>query len=141
MKKILLLLALAYTFLLADFKGVDAAQLETLAKQGVPVIDIRTPSEWRETGIIPGSHLIMFYDYQGRYDLAKWMSAFKKVVKNKHQPFILVCRSASRTKTVGRYLAHELGYDKAMELTDGIMFGWIAKGKPVVQPTPTVATH
>ncbi len=135
MKKILWLIAVLHTFLMADFQGIDSARLEELMKKGVPVIDIRTPGEWRETGVIPGSKLIMFYDYQGRYDIDRWMRAFKKVVKDKHQPFVLVCRTANRTKTVGRFLSRKLGYDKTMELAGGITFGWIAKGKPVVQPT------
>lgn len=136
MKKILWLLFALQALLLADFKSIDTASFEEMIKQGVPVIDIRTPGEWKQTGVIPGSKLIMFYDYQGRYDLDKWMSEFQKVVKDKHQPFILVCRTASRTKTVGRFLSRNLGYDKTMELDGGITFGWIAKGKPVVQPSP-----
>ena len=36
----------------ADVTPVDDAALERLMQRGVPVIDIRTPEEWRETGII-----------------------------------------------------------------------------------------
>ena len=49
----------------ADVTLVDNAALERLMRRGVPVIDIRTPEEWRQTGIIEGSHMLTFFDAQG----------------------------------------------------------------------------
>ena len=43
-------------------------------QQGVEVIDVRTTSEWKKTGVVEGSHLIMFYDEKGKYDLNSWLS-------------------------------------------------------------------
>ena len=56
------------TPLRADVTHVDNVALERLLRRGVPVIDIRTPEEWRDTGMIEGSHLLTFFDAQGRYD-------------------------------------------------------------------------
>ncbi len=130
-KRLIILGTLLQSLLLADFQGVKTAELETLIKQNVPVIDIRTPGEWKETGTIPGSHRIMFYDDRGHYDIQKWMEAFGKVVKDKEQPFVLVCRSASRTKVVGRFLANQMGYKHVKELDGGMMWGWLNSHKPV----------
>jgi len=130
MKKIILLLITLQALLLADFKGVNTAELESLVKQGAPVIDIRTPDEWKE-GIIPGAHKIMFFDDNGEYDINKFMAALTKVVKDKNQPFILVCRTASRTKVVGQFLGTQAGYTHVKELSGGMMWGWNNLRKPI----------
>ncbi len=130
MKKILLLLITLQALLLAGFKGVNTAELETLMKQGAPVIDIRTPGEWKE-GIIPGAHKIMFFDENGKYNLDKFMAQLQKIVKDKKQPFILVCRTASRTKIVGKFLGGEAGYKNVKELSGGMMWGWNNQHKPI----------
>jgi rhodanese-related sulfurtransferase len=130
MKKILLLLITLQALLLADFKGVNSTELETLMKQGAPVIDIRTPGEWKE-GVIPGAHKIMFFDENGKYNLDRFMAALNKVVKDKNQPFILVCRTASRTKMVGNFLSKEAGYAHVKELDGGMMWGWNNQHKPI----------
>ncbi len=129
-KKILFTLLMLQAMLLADFKSVNTAEAEKLMQQGVPVIDIRTPGEWKE-GVIPKSHKIMFFDEQGNYDIAKFMGKFTQVVKDKNQPFILVCRTASRTKVVGDFLARQMGYTQTKELSGGIMWGWNNLHKPI----------
>jgi len=130
MKKIFLLLLTLQALLLADFKSIKTAEFETLVKNGAAIIDIRTPGEWRE-GVIPGSHKIMFFDEQGNYDINKFMAQFTKVVTDKNAPFILVCRTSSRTKIVGKFLAGEAGYTKVKDLDGGIMWGWLNLNKPV----------
>ena len=45
---------------------IDNVELGKLMAKGVPVIDIRTSPEWQQTGIIPGSHLLTFFDEQGQ---------------------------------------------------------------------------
>ncbi len=129
-KRLILTLLMLQAILLADFKGVNTAEAEKLMKQGAPVIDIRTPGEWKE-GVIPGSHKIMFFDERGNYDLDKFMGKFTQVVKDKNQPFILVCRTASRTKIVGKFLAGQMGYVQTKELSGGMMWGWLNQNKPV----------
>ncbi len=128
-KKILIFIALQ-GLLFADFQGVKTTEFEAMVKNGAPIIDIRTPDEWKE-GVIPGSHKIMFFDEQGNYDVAKFMEKFTQVVKDKNQPFILVCRTASRTKVVGDFLARQMGYKQAKELSGGIMWGWNNLHKPI----------
>ncbi len=129
LKKIILFIALQ-GLLLADFQSVDTQTAEKLMQQGVPVIDIRTPAEWKE-GVIPHSHKIMFFDERGNYNIPKFMKAFTKVVKDKNQPFILVCRTASRTKMVGNFLSKDMGYTQTKDLKGGMMWGWNNLHKPI----------
>ncbi len=127
---ILLLTASAF----AKFNHLDSAQVEKMIQQGVPIIDIRTPGEWKQTGVIKGAKLIMFFDRNGKYDAKKWLEEFSKVVKNKNQPFIIYCAHANRSKAVGKFLDKQLGYKNVNELEGGIIYGWIDKGKKTVKP-------
>ncbi|MCF6201939.1 MAG: rhodanese-like domain-containing protein [Hydrogenimonas sp.] len=130
MKKLLLLLTFLSLTLFAGVKDLDINTFEKLKKQGVPIIDIRTPQEWRETGIIDGSHTIMFFDPSGRYDLRSFLSRLSKLGIEKDTPFVLVCRSASRTKMLGDFLSDKLGYKKVYELKGGIL-NWKRQSKPL----------
>jgi rhodanese-related sulfurtransferase len=123
-KKIVFTLLTIQAFLFADFKSISVKDMIDLQKNGAPIIDIRTPEEWKETGVIPGSKKIMFFDENGNYDVQKFMRELQKVVKDKNQPFILVCRTASRTKVVGEFLSKEVGYAQVKDLDGGIMYGW-----------------
>ncbi len=131
-KKILGFLLFVQVALMADFKDVGVDELTKLMQKNVPIIDIRTPGEWRETGVIKGSHKLMFFNDRGGYDIDKWMSEFNKIVKDKDQPFVLVCRTASRTKMVGRFLSGQMGYKNVLELKGGIT-NWIRHHKEVVR--------
>ncbi len=102
-------------------------------EEGIVLIDIRTPMEWEETGVIEGSKLITFFDMYGRYDIDKFLNEFTKYVPNKDSKFILVCRTGSRTKMVGDFLSNELGYKNAMHLAGGV-YAWMRDGKKLVKP-------
>ena len=132
-KKILFTILALQVFAFAEFQSIDAKEMLSLHEKGGAIIDIRTPGEWKETGVIPGTTKIMFFDERGNYDVEKFMSELKKVVKDKNQPIILVCRTASRTKMVGRFLEKDMGYQNTRDLAGGIMFGWINSGKKTVK--------
>ena len=132
LKKILLLLVLT-NILFADFKTISTEEVQQEIKNGTVLIDIRRDNEWKEYGIIKGSHKITFFDDKGQYDVNKWMEQFIKIVKNKEQKFILVCAHANRTKTVGAFLSSQLNYKNVFELDGGIKHGWINKGLKTVK--------
>ncbi len=85
----------------------------------IPVIDIRTPGEWKETGIVKGAHTIMFFDEKGGYNIEDFLSKLNKVVK-KEEPFAIICRTGSRTTTISGFLDKEYGY-KVINLQGGMM--------------------
>ena len=119
--------------LAAGFSDVDNTQLKALQAKGVPVIDIRTPQEWKETGIIKGAHQMMFFDIQGNAHAKEWLNALSNVVKDKKTPFILYCAHANRTKAVGNWLVDKLGYTHVYELKGGIEYGWRDLGEKTVK--------
>ena len=48
------------------YTNIDNQQLRTLQAQGIPVYDIRRADEWKQTGIVEGSHKLTFVDDNGR---------------------------------------------------------------------------
>lgn len=131
MKSFLLFILLS-VFAFADFKGLNPLELESKIKENVIVIDIRTPPEWKELGIVPTSKKIMFFDEKGKYNVQEWMDKFTSHVKDKEQAFILVCRSGNRTGVVGNFLSKKLGYKNVFHLENGIK-SWIKENKEVVK--------
>ncbi len=89
------------------------------AEKNMKIIDIRTPAEWRETGIVKGSYTIMFFDEKGNFNVETFLKQLDMVVK-KDEPFALICRVGSRTGIVSEFLSERLGY-KVTNLKGGIM--------------------
>jgi len=131
MKKLLLLLALCVAAL-ANFKGITPSQLQGEIDKNTVVIDIRTPPEWKELGIVPTSKTIMFFDEKGKYNVQAWLTEFSKHIKNKKQTFVLVCRSGNRTDVVGNFLSKKMGFENVLHLENGIK-SWIKEKKEVIK--------
>jgi rhodanese-related sulfurtransferase len=141
MKKTLTLLILINITLLAKFQSIDYKEVQKLQnEQSAVIVDIRTPPEWRETGVVPDSKLLMFFDDKGGYDVNGWLKEFKKYVPNKNRPFILVCRTASRTKLLGDFLNSQ-GYKRVYHLKGGITFGYIMMGYKTINPKDINLIH
>ncbi len=117
MKKIIFGLLITATALMAELKQEWVTQ--GFLNKNIKVIDIRTPAEWRETGIVNGSYTIMFFDEQGNYDVPKFLKALDGVVK-KDEQFALICRVGSRTGMVSEFLSKDIGY-RVINLKGGIM--------------------
>lgn len=119
-------------FVHAQLLEVTNQKLQENITKGIQVIDIRTAGEWNSTGVVPSSHKITFFDEKGSYDLNDWITKFQKIVKNKKQPFVLVCRSANRTGTVGKFLSENLKYENVYHLKGGIK-SWIADKRKTIK--------
>ena len=118
----------------ADVTHVDNAALERLLQRGVPIIDIRTPEEWRATGIIEGSHLLTFFDAQGSYDFRAWLPELTAIA-GRDDAFALICDSGGRSGVLSQFLDGRLGYRHvwAIDAPGGIA-KWIAEDRPTVAP-------
>lgn len=121
----------------ADIVEIDNAELARLHAAGVPLIDVRTAQEWQETGIVPGSHLITFFDEQGRADPASWLEKAQAVAKP-GQPVAIICRSGNRSGKVGQFLSGQAGYAKVYNVKEGIR-GWARENRPVAPAAPALA--
>ncbi len=111
----------------AEVIDVDSAGLERLRAEGVAVIDVRRPEEWRKTGVIEGSHLLTFFDKKGRYNLDEWLPAFAAITES-DQPVALICRSGNRSGKVARMLDEQFGYRQVYIVRGGIL-GWLDEGR------------
>jgi len=132
MKKLLLLTILLNVTLFASFKTVDATEFAKLQAKGYPVIDIRTPEEWKQTGIIKGAHKMMFFTPNGQPDLADWFFKLGHLVKTKKEPILLYCAHANRSKSLAEGLS-QMGFEHVYELKGGIENGWMKAGKKTVK--------
>jgi rhodanese-related sulfurtransferase len=87
--------------LFAQDMGKSALQKIIDAK--IPIVDIRTPAEWKETGILQGAIPIMFYDEKGKYDVDKFLSELNAKVDTS-KPFAIICHTGNRTSMVAPFL-------------------------------------
>jgi rhodanese-related sulfurtransferase len=122
----------------AEVQDIDNVELARLIAAGVPVIDIRTAAEWQQTGIVPGSHLLTFFDERGRADPTGWLEKVQSITLAR-QPVILICRSGNRTKAVSDYLSRSVGYVRVYNVKDGIR-AWAKAGMPLVPAAPALAS-
>lgn len=118
MRLAFLSLLLTFTTLTADYirQPID----QKLVDSKIKIIDIRTPGEWKTTGVIKGSIPIMFFDEQGNYDLNAFLGKLNKVVK-KDEKFALICNSGNRTQVLGSFLGKQLNYN-VIDLQGGIQY-------------------
>lgn len=121
-----LLMLLAGFSARAEIVDIDNAQLARLAVQGVPVIDIRTEGEWKETGIVPGSRLLTLFDEKGRPDPG-FVDKVKGIAKP-DQPVILICRSGNRSKVGAQMLEQQGRFAKVYNVREGVR-GWAKEGR------------
>ena len=118
LKKTVFILLLLVSSLFAELKNESLSQ--KLLDSKIPIVDIRTPTEWKQTGIIKGSIPIMFFTQNGGYDIKDFLTKLNAKVDTT-KPFALICRTGSRTKIVSAYLSKELNY-KVTNISGGIMY-------------------
>lgn len=111
--------------------GINNEELSALLRKGVAIIDIRTEPEWRQSGVVSGSHLLTLFDESRRViDPEGWLKKVKALVPP-DKPVILICRSGNRTGPAARFL-DESGYKTVYNVTNGII-PWIRDGLPLVK--------
>lgn len=130
-------LVLCALFARAEVFDIDNAELAQLIRSGVTVIDIRTQPEWEETGIVPGSRLLTYFDERGRADPAAWLEKLKPLARP-GDPVVVICRSGNRTRPVSQLLSKQAGYPTVYNVKHGIK-GWIGSGSAVVPAAPSIA--
>ena len=115
-----LLLLLPGSIANADLVDIDSARLAELLAQSVPIVDVRTAGEWGETGVVPGSHLLTFFNENGGFDAKAWYAQFEPIA-DPQTPVILICHSGTRSKVIGFWLSQSLDYTTVYNVADGIV--------------------
>ena len=116
---------------IAKVINVDNTQLKKLIKKDTLIVDIRRSSEWKDTGVIPNSVLITFFDKRGNYNLKQW---YKQLLENSsyNKDIILICRSGRRTKIAADIISKNLGIN-VYNVTNGIK-SWIQSNETLLKP-------
>jgi rhodanese-related sulfurtransferase len=116
--------------LYAEVVQISSEQLKQLIQSGVTVIDVRTPAEWKKTGIIEGSHPIMFFNEKRQPLTEQWMAQMSNIVKPEDE-LILICRSGNRSGLIANYLSKQHQFVRVYNVERGIK-NWIAQGNQTV---------
>ena len=118
--------------LFAEIVEVNNDKIDKLIKVGIPLVDIRTESEWYETGVIDQSNLLTFFDKYGNSKVEEWITKFEKIAGRK-DPVIIICRSGRRSRVVANYLVQKENYLTVYHATNGIK-SWIESNNKIVEP-------
>ncbi len=108
MKKIFLALILLSVSLMADLTNEYISQ--KLIDSKIPIVDIRTAEEWRESGLLPNAIPITFFDETGNYDVNAFLTELNKQVDTK-KTFAIICHTGSRTSMLAPFLSEKLKYN------------------------------
>lgn len=111
------------------YANVDNDGLAALLSRNVPIVDVRRPDEWKKTGVIAGSNLIMAFNGRGKFQ-SDFVERLAQVAR-KDQEVILICRVGNRSRALANALSEKLGYARIYNVSDGIM-AWTKAGRPVV---------
>lgn len=95
------------------------------------LIDIRTPGEWRETGIIAGSTLLTAFDEKGAF-IPSFTTKLAEIAAP-GEDVVLICRSGNRSASIAQMLTARLGYTRIKNVEMGIKT-WIAEKRKVIRP-------
>lgn len=126
MKKLFVLILLLLS--LGQAEVINQPAGKELLKAHIPIVDIRTPGEWKETGVLQGSIPIMFFDEKGGYNVDRFLKELNAKVDTK-KPFAIICHTGSRTSMLAPFLSKTFGYT-VYNLQGGILYA-IRHGLPI----------
>ena len=113
----------------ASVIAIDNIRLQELLRTGIPLIDVRRPEEWRQTGIVAGSHLLTFFDARGDSDPGAWLRQLATLLPP-GDTLALICRSGYRSGLIAAFLAETGVYRTLYNVRAGIL-GWLGAELPV----------
>jgi len=111
------------------YSDLNNEELKAKIASGVPVIDIRRPDEWKETGVLPGSHLLTFFDKSGNPN-PEFGKGLQSIISSPADEVVLICRTGNRSQVLANYLAEQAGFTNVANVEKG-MTDWIASGGKV----------
>ena len=94
---------LTVKFAFADIVDVNNEQIKELFKNNIPIVDVRRSSEWVQTGIVPKSILLTFFDKEGNYNYDEWYAKLLLEI-DEGKPIILICRTGRRTNIIAKMM-------------------------------------
>ena len=117
----------------AEVVDISINELQTMIEsEDVVLIDVRTPKEWRQTGIVEGSIPIMFFDEKRKPHAQEWMNQAAPYLESQRE-IILICRSGNRSKIIANYLIQQHGHARIYNVKPGIR-QWLRLGHKTIAP-------
>ena len=103
----------------------------------VVLIDVRSPEEWRQTGVPRGARRVTIHDPGGLKGFLKAMAA--AVDGDLKKPIALICARGNRS-TFAQKVLGEAGFTRVFNIREGFTGGpygpgWVKRGLPV-EPCP-----
>ncbi len=112
--------------------AADAAARRAAAGE-ILVIDVRSPQEWRQTGVAKGARRVTIHDPGG---LAGFVEAMKAALGGDlGKPIAVICATGNRSTLAQRLLA-KAGFTRVLNIKEGMLGGpygrgWLPRGLPV----------
>lgn len=107
MKKIISLLLLLTLSLFAEYKNSYISQ--ELIDSKIPIVDVRTEWEWKESGILEGAIPIVFFSEKGQPLVDSFLKQLNEKVDTT-KPFAIICHTGSRTSVIAPWLSKQFNY-------------------------------
>ena len=128
-KVIVSLLIVKFAF--AEVIDVDDQEMIKLSNDNIPIVDVRRSSEWDQTGVIPNSILLTFFDEEGNYNFDEWFEKLQVEI-SVTDPIILICRSGKRSKVVANMIDEK--FNTIIYNAQSGINSWINKKFITVEP-------
>ncbi|MCH7711738.1 MAG: rhodanese-like domain-containing protein, partial [Proteobacteria bacterium] len=112
--------------------AADAAARRAAAGE-ILVIDVRSPQEWRQTGVAKGARRVTIHDPGG---LPGFVEAMKAALGGDlGKPIAVICATGNRSTFAQRLLA-KAGFTRVLNIKEGMIGGpygpgWLRRGLPV----------
>lgn len=103
----------------------------------VIIIDVRSPREWRQTGVPSGARTVTIHNRNGIKAFIAQMA--KAVGGDKSKPIALICAAGARSARALKILT-AAGFTKIQNVSEGMLGrpdagpGWLKRGLPATQP-------
>ena len=111
-------------FAFAEVIDVNDQEIIKLSNLNIPIVDVRRSSEWDQTGVIPNSILLTFFDEEGNYNFDEWFEKLQLEI-SVTDPIILICRSGKRSKIVANMIDEK--FNSIIYNAQSGMNSWISK--------------
>ena len=122
---------LIFKFAFAEVIDVDDQEMIKLSNLNIPIVDVRRSSEWDQTGVIPNSILLTFFDEEGNYNFDEWFEKLQLEI-SVTDPIILICRSGKRSKVVANMIDEK--FNTIIYNSQSGINSWISKKLITVVP-------
>ena len=116
----------------AEIVDINNEQIIELSNSNIPIVDVRRSSEWEQTGVIPNSILLTFFDKEGDYNYHQWYEKLRLEI-DESKPIILICRTGRRTHIIAKMMEIKKFDNVIYNAKNGIT-SWIDQKLITVKP-------